>query len=1087
MAPETLSRKQLRKAKQSGQSKINRPTDHHATAFEGPSQPLDVSADPVRESSSGGQARSSTVPSSSLANTPAHPATLHLPMRSQPSRAGTPFEDVAEAPRKHAVPGSAEGPYKAEAGDPTADPSEASANESPKDLGKDYRRAQAPASNKRVDWGGWAYESGLTALMERPGGARGFGTWGDEAKLKLNSHYVNLVRPKEKQEKFHQYNVRVGNGNEKRGLVKTVLESQGLGKLLPGGRVNWLFDGNEQAWSKHDIQTERRLEVDLSREPERAVGGRPDKVFVVIKPASTRVHVNLGSIYDYMNSRCSWGADVIKAINLLDHVLRQRPSEQFTTIKRSYFNRGVNGHDLHKGVEAVHGIYQSIRLAKGPKKLEGKGGLRMVTNVDVSYAPFWHMWNFNKIVAELTASGENVDSVVWREKSNHKPNGNFDLMRRLKDSGFTVEYKNMSDEAKRRKWKVAAILNKSAREYKFSPWDDTNKRLGQEITILNYYLTKYQVHLDHPDLPVVQTTKMITKQNEDGKVLFESPIVFPMELCKMQPNQRYLKALDREQTKIMVDHAIQPPQERLKRIKDSLIMLSWHEDQYLSHYGLKISPDEIETDARILLPPTLQFKNGSKLTPEANGKKGTWNLTDRQFISTKALRAPWGVMVLTDSSESKRNQTNKFVDLLKKEYVKLGGEIDSELDISEKRLTENLADLAKDVREFYDQIHDQRRRRPQILLFILPKNSSDVYLRIKNTCDCQLGVYSQCVQAKNAFRTFKEPLEPRQYGFFCNLLMKFNAKLGGATNGIVLSRPEDHFLGRTMIIGADVSHPAPGSQAPSYAAMTVSMDSTATRYAAAVQTNGYRKEMISNRNITNCLTPLIKRWKERNKYLGQEHLPEHVYYFRDGVSEDQFKILLDTEVASLKTLFSLKSMGKTWTGAPVKFTVVVAEKRHHIRFFPQGPKHHEQGNPLPGTIVDHDVTDPKGNDIYLCSHRAIKGTARPTHYIMLLDERDIPVNKFQKMLYEQCYQYIRSSTAVSLHPAVYYAHLASKRAQAHDSIFAADWPEGKGKGKGKDPATSSSDDSSEEPAPLLPLKDWKDGQTEWIGYGMWFI
>lgn len=206
MAPQTLSRKELRKAKKSGQSNTNRPTDHHAIAVEEPSEPLDVSADPVRDSSSGGQARSSTVPSSFLANTPAHPATLHLPMRSQPSRAGTPFEDVAEAPSRNAVPSSAERPYEAEAGDPAADPSEASANESPKDLGKDDGRAQAPASNKRVDWGGWAYESGLTALMERPGGA-GFGNWGDEVKLKLNSHYVNLVRPKEKQEKFHQYNV----------------------------------------------------------------------------------------------------------------------------------------------------------------------------------------------------------------------------------------------------------------------------------------------------------------------------------------------------------------------------------------------------------------------------------------------------------------------------------------------------------------------------------------------------------------------------------------------------------------------------------------------------------------------------------------------------------------------------------------------------------------------------------------------------------------------------------------------------------------------------------------------------------------
>lgn len=763
--------------------------------------------------------------------------------------------------------------------------------------------------------------------------------------------------------------------------------------------------------------------------------------------------------------------------DLLDHVVRQWPSEHYTTIKRSYFNRGIVGHDLHKGVEAVHGVYQSIRLAEGPKKPEGQGGLRMVTNVDVSYAPFWHVWDFTKIVGELTASGDDVDSIVWRD--NNRPNKHFDSMRRLKDSGFTVECKGMSDEARRRGWKVAAILDRSAREYKFRLWDDTNKTPGREVTILEYYSSKYQVHLAHPNLPVVQTTKMITKRNEDNKIVFENPIVFPMELCKMQPNQRYLKQLDDEQTKRMVENAIQPPQERLGRLNDSLKMLSWHEDPYLGHYRLKINPEQIQTDARILYPPKLQFKD-SQLIPEAKGEKGTWNLTEMKFISTKTLLAPWGVMALNNTSETKKDQTTKFVDHLVSVYKSFGGKIATQPLVREQLLT---ASLAENVKQFYDDIHNQYHERPQILLFILPTETTmdktDVYLRIKNTCDCQLGVYSQCVQAEKAFR------EPRQYAFFCNLLMKFNAKLGGATNGIVHVSPA-HFLGRTMIIGADVSHPAPGSQAPSYAAMTVSMDSTAMRYAAAVETNGFRKEMVSDPNITKCLTPLIKRWKQLNKHLNQEHLPDHVYYFRDGVSEDQFKILLDSEVASLKRLFNSKSMGKTSTGAKVKFTVVVAAKRHHIRFFPQGPLGTQKdgnGNPLPGTIVEHDVTDPKGNDIYLCSHRAIKGTARPTRYIMLMDEKKVPVNIFQKMLYEQCYQYIRSTTAVSLHPAVYYAHLASKRAQAHDSIYGTDHP----KGKQKEPTTSSSENLPIAPAPLLPIKNWNDGQTEWIGHGMWFI
>lgn len=96
-------------------------------------------------------------------------------------------------------------------------------------------------------------------------------------------------------------------------------------------------------------------------------------------------------------------------------------------------------------------------------------------------------------------------------------------------------------------------------------------------------------------------------------------------------------------------------------------------------------------------------------------------------------------------------------------------------------------------------------------------------------------------------------------------------------------------------------------------------------------------------------------------------------------------------------------------------TVVVAEKRHHIRFFPpMGPFADKNGNPLPGTIVEKDVTHPIENDIYLCSHVAIQGTARPTHYHMLLDEANISPENFQTMLYENCYQYQRATTPVSL-------------------------------------------------------------------------
>lgn len=99
----------------------------------------------------------------------------------------------------------------------------------------------------------------------------------------------------------------------------------------------------------------------------------------------------------------------------------------------------------------------------------------------------------------------------------------------------------------------------------------------------------------------------------------------------------------------------------------------------------------------------------------------------------------------------------------------------------------------------------------------------------------------------------------------------------------------------------------------------------------------------------------------------------------------------------------------------VNFTVIIAEKRHHIRIFPErGLAADKNGNPVPGTLVDRDVTEPFGYDFYLNSHSAIQGTARPTHYTVIMDEEQMKPDQLQTMVYEHVYQYMRATTPVSL-------------------------------------------------------------------------
>jgi eukaryotic translation initiation factor 2C len=81
------------------------------------------------------------------------------------------------------------------------------------------------------------------------------------------------------------------------------------------------------------------------------------------------------------------------------------------------------------------------------------------------------------------------------------------------------------------------------------------------------------------------------------------------------------------------------------------------------------------------------------------------------------------------------------------------------------------------------------------------------------------------------------------------------------------------------------------------AAMTMSFDTIACRYAASVQTNGHRVEMITKENINGMLGFLFPEWV---KQVGKGQLPQHIYYFRDGVSEGQYAQVLNLEVAHIK-------------------------------------------------------------------------------------------------------------------------------------------------------------------------------------------
>ena len=179
--------------------------------------------------------------------------------------------------------------------------------------------------------------------------------------------------------------------------------------------------------------------------------------------------------------------------------------------------------------------------------------------------------------------------------------------------------------------------------------------------------------------------------------------------------------------------------------------------------------------------------------------------------------------------------------------------------------------------------------------------------------DTVIGVATQCVQKKHTMRPNKQ--------YCANVCLKINVKLGGM-NSFLKAQDIPFISDRpTILMGADVTHPAPGKDTnlfvilsncrdsnllllgligasnnnsrPSIASLCASMDAKASRYAASIRVQAAREEIIVD--LANMAKELLKTF-----YQTCGRKPERILFYRDGVSEGQFSTVLNSEIKAVK-------------------------------------------------------------------------------------------------------------------------------------------------------------------------------------------
>lgn len=632
--------------------------------------------------------------------------------------------------------------------------------------------------------------------------------------------------------------------------------------------------------------------------------------------------------------------------------------------------------DLGGGFQAIRGYFTSVRTSIN----------RILVNVNVATGAFYKAGSLLDLMREFN-NGPPQNPQQYRAMANFVKKLRVETKYiRETDGNGKVRMVNKRPVFKRKVHSIGDLspFGRNAQNTKFKWTDPSGKE--EDITVEQFFARVHQLKLQSPQAPLVNYGQA------------NNPKWIPAELCTVLDGQMARRILFGDQTRRMIEFAARRPFQNADSIaKDGLQVtkISPGLNAHLAQFGININPKLLTVQGRILHPPLLQYRGTMTATP-ANG---SWNLDVRK-LGNKPFRiarplASWNCLVINsgryETIEGGVPAIKAQLELFRRTLDTYGmtpGPVQTPLIISvhPADIGPQTKDLDKVKKQIAQALRTGFKAKPNMLFVLLPNDNAALYDCIKTVCDVQLGVMNICSIAS------KFTKEKGQMQYFANVAMKFNQKLGGINHTVNISSlsPLD---ANTIVFGIDVTHPSPGSSesSPSIAGIVASVDQNFAQYPASMRTQRGRQEMVGD--LEEMIVERLKLWQKRN----QGRLPSKVIVYRDGVSEGQYRIVMEQEyphfVAAFKKLYGAEAKHP-------KLSILVVGKRHHTRFYPTQQKDTDgkTGNPKPGTVVDRGVTGEKLFDFFLLAHQGLQGTSKPAHYVVLKDENKLGADQLQNLV-----------------------------------------------------------------------------------------
>ena len=523
---------------------------------------------------------------------------------------------------------------------------------------------------------------------------------GRPIQLKANHFQISMPRGF-----IHHYLINIQPDKCPRKVNRDIIETMvhAYGKIF--NNLKPVFDGRNNMYTRDPLPIGNdSIELDVT-----LPGEGKDRVFRVTMKWNAQV--SLYALEEALEGRTR--QIPFDAIQALDVVMRHLPSMTYTPVGRSFFS-SPDGyyHPLGGGREVWFGFHQSVRPSQW----------KMMLNIDVSATAFYKAQPVIEFMCEV------LDIRDVNEQ--RKP---------LTDSQrvkFTKEIKGLKIEithcgSMRRKYRVCNVTRRPAQMQSFPLQLENGQTV--ECTVAKFFQEKYGIRLQYPGLPCLQV-------GQEHKHTY-----LPMEVCRIVAGQRCLKKLTDMQTSTMIKATARSAPDREREIKNLISKADFNNDPFIRQFGLKVSQTMLDTPARVLNPPKMEYKaghfNNRTITAPC---QGVWDMRGKQLYTGITIRS-WAIACFTPQQSVPPESLRSFVERLMGISCDLGMKIESQPDFCK---------YIQDVTNVQPMFSYLKKNFPllQLILVVLP-GKTPVYAEVKRMGDGVLGVATQCIKSKNVTRT----------------------------------------------------------------------------------------------------------------------------------------------------------------------------------------------------------------------------------------------------------------------------------------------------------------------------------------------